>query len=185
MLIQVDVSNPEAVVFTATGNAPLVLNEATRLFQGVILQDFFPAGSNQGEGFTEEVFATNSALGPTNDSGDFIPYDIALITPGSPDLEIAHAGRFGGAYQIFDPASAAFSGSLILDLSDYMLPSAGAIGPISTDSFLAEDFSFGEPDIIGQWQVIPEPRFYGALFGLISLAWVVSRRRRQSGHICG
>lgn len=182
VLIQVDVSDPSAVVFTATGNAPLTFSNQTPLFSGVTLFDFFPAGDGEPFG---DIFVGRSTLGPANDSEDFLPYNF-LVDGGFGELRLVYEGDQDEANQVFDTTAPAFSGSLIVNLEGLALPAVGTIGPIAVFPPFGGDFPppegdfplFPQPELLGEWQVIPEPRVYAALFGLISLLWVLVRRRR-------
>lgn len=176
-IINVDVSDPSAVVFTAT-TASAWVNATSDTYDGVALKDFFT-------GNTDWLDKIATSGGMTVLSED------VMDGARGPILDAAFAGVYAGGWTYDDFAffewayrgdpiyartdTRAIDGMLIFDLTEFasVLPAPGSFG----------DIYFGAPDnnfIIGQYSVtaVPEPSAVGALIGFMVLSVAYWRRRR-------
>lgn len=166
VLLEVDITDPSAVVITATG-AAAALDSAASVVSGATLADIFTAD-----------FTLGTANNPTGDlvgGGSGVAYNRSFnntTTVGRLSLNLWVTGG-GGASASFTTADPAFTGSATLDLSGASLAAIGSRGSVWSD-----DAPFGNPSqgaIIGEFLIVPAPGA-AALLGLGGLAMV--RRRR-------
>jgi hypothetical protein len=165
--VTVNVSNPAAVVIAATGQNATANDSSNTDSAGISLLIFFLSpGLNL---FT----ATSSSLqapggrtytGLNGDDTSPLTRNLRVFEPGIPAQS-----------QNFSTASAAFQGSLVVNLSSIAgrLPAAGATGSIISGSI-------AEPGpTIGQWIAVPEPETYGMAFGAGLIGFAMWRRSRK------
>ena len=148
VLIEVNVSNPSAATFTATGNYSLIDDSTAEGIVGVDLLAFF---SGMGAGL-EDV---SGNLTPPNQNG--FAYNCWFSDYYSSTYPICNdLNLFNNRddLQTFSTGAPAFTGAGTTDLSAYaaFLPSPGTTGDIAAGSF-----GDGSMAVIGQWQVTPEP----------------------------
>lgn len=154
IVLQVDISNPSAVVITATGGESQITSSASTFDDGIYLWDLF-SGSTSGLATVASGSLTAGAL----DTGVYFTssYKGAL---GSLNLY-----SFGQLQLMeFTADNPAFTGSVIVDLSSFATEfrSLGFVGDISDGS-----------GTIGSYVVIPEPSFVAIVafgFGALLLA---------------
>ena len=160
VLIAVDVSNPAAVMFTATGAAPFVNDATTGGTYGVTLFPFFSPSTS---------FGSVSLTGDFTAAGLPAPYS---YVGGNFYLSNGYADK-----QIFTTTQPAFTGSSWVNLSSKSanLPTIGSSG----DIYVGNPFG-GSGVIIGRWEAVPEPHECALLAGLGLVGFAVWSRRFTS-----
>ena len=172
ILINIDSYTPSAVTFTATGNFATA-NDSTELnLFGVDLVSYFTASiPTSGSSITGTLIPAGTTAAYNNWFTDNYlnganNVDVNLFTSGNIQL------------QQFTTSSAAFTGVATVNLSSFLaeLPTTGTTG------FIYSGYSRSPGNIIGMWQVVPEPSSLAQLvLGGISLAgMLVWRSRRPS-----
>lgn len=166
IVISIDISNPSAVVITATSNnyTGTAITGGSVTGQGIILSGFF--GSATGVGNAEV-----SALGtPT-----FFP---ASLPTGTYDrlLQVAGGSEDANVFELLPPYdtqtfatnAAPFRGTMTADLSNNFgtLPGIGESGSVTVGGTM-----------VGTWSVVPEPATFG-LTGALLLGWCLYSRHR-------
>lgn len=172
VLLQVDVSNPLAMAFAATGNKPALTDSSASTSSGVTLMDFFIADAGVGNILLVPGTLT-AAGGPP--AYDFAwNSDFSTGSGNETHVELYTSGPSGP--QLFTTTAAAFSGSAVGDYSSFaaFLPSPGASGDIRVG-----DGSGGSGNILGRWTAVPEPSTIAwSLMTPLGLVFVLWRRRR-------
>ncbi len=168
VLIQVDVGNPAAVSFAATGNPTQVDDVSTNLNNGVDLLLFFTGAVP-----TYQPFAFSGTLAPP--SANALSYDRSSgdnFTGPMTSVNIYHVGTFDEDIQNFSTAAPAFTGVGIANMIAYaeLLPAPGASGNI-----IAGYLDSGSNVVLGQWAVVPEPSML-VLAGIGAAAMLCRRR---------
>lgn len=170
VILVIDISNPSAVTFTATGAFAQNDDDDSFSISGISLIDFFQASFSDSD---LHYFSSSNLRSP---EGDF-PYStltsIAFFDPFSSeyfDLSIFY-DSFSG--QGFSTSAPALTGSAVANLSAWLayLPTAGTTGNIHSG-----DGIFSSGPVIGQYSVVPEPATAGLLLGATLLA--IRRARR-------
>lgn len=170
VLIEVNISDPSAVTFKATG-APADINDSsTTTFSGATLLGFFRdtidladpvpiAGDLTPSGATEayELFYVDNHSGPFTDLN---------LYRESPPL----------GSQAFNKSDAAFTGTATIDFSIF---SGDALPTVGTTGDLIAGYSGDPGGIIGQWTVVPEmsSALQAGVMGTMLLGWLAWRRR--------
>ena len=170
ILITIDDSNPNAVTFTATGNAPGVSDSTHFYSQGLTFDNFY------------------NTTAPINSGADLSVAGSSLATgvggAGSPVYNSEQADGTGiqlysylvGSTETFSTGTGAFIGTTTFNLSttSTLLPSFGTMGNLYAGSSAL--FSL-PPVLIGQYKVVqatPEPSQYALMLlgtlGLIAFA---------------
>lgn len=173
--LTVNVSNPAAVTFTATGNSSLVNDASFTAYDGVELIGFFtgaPVGGTSG--------GMSGSLAPVDSAS---PYDFWLNDNrfgGSSLIDLnLYKGDESAGIQTFSTEMAAFTGIGTIDFSRDLgssLPSPGSYGDI-----IPGYYNQTPTPVIGQWQVIPEPSTgLLVIFGGGSALFAVCRNRRRN-----
>ncbi len=168
VVLTVDVSNPAAVVLTATG-ANASTSVSSDVFNGFTLSGFFTADANA-------AWAGSSLSAGLTGGDASLQYDVSNVDTDSPvGLFIAHNGNEA---MTFSSSAAAFSGSAAFDLSSasLLLPAGGTTG-----SLVVWDTGFNAVEI-GTWQItpVPEPSSYVAIAGFGLVGFSAYRRVRGS-----
>lgn len=171
VLIKVDLSNPAAATFTATGEKPTDNDNLCSIEYGVTLVGFFTG--QPGLLLGEQV------------GGDLKPNQVGVAYDYWVDNSFGGTGglnlyRFyyepeGAPKQIFVTSDPAFSGSALIDLSGYsgFLPQRGTRGAIR----VGDGTGYAGREI-GYYEIIPEPSAIAwALMGPAGALFVILRRR--------
>lgn len=169
VVLTIDVSDPAAVVITATGNGASD-DSSFDILEGFNLIGFLTSDYAGLQDFPAGVGTLAFSSGGDIDGSYYGNFTFT-------DDNVTLYGNGGGTATI-TTGVAPFTGSSVFDwaadLTSY-LPGPGAFGDIQ-----GGDLSPVGP-VFGQWQVIPEPATYAVLGGLLALglaAW--HRRRRQA-----
>jgi hypothetical protein len=167
-LIEVNVSNPAAVTFTATGNHSLINDSTATGVDGVDLLAFF---SDMGFGLGS---VSGNLTPPTQDGIAYFTWYTDSYSSGGTSYNDLNLYSNEGHPQNFSTGAPAFTGTGTADLSAYtaFLPSLGASGNIAAGSF-----GQGSMAVIGQWQVTPEPATL-SLLAVGGLAAIIRRKRK-------
>ena len=169
-ILTVNISQPGAVVFTATGAS--AANNATSDDQLIAtLKGFFTASAAMGQFFANTGSSTLTPAGSSNAVNQGHPSYQVSNFPNVLDFELLRTGAT--TTPNYTTSSAAFSGSVTFDLTGYSLPGAGATGNV-----YAADYT----TVIGTYSVtsaIPEPSTYALLSGLAALGFAGYRSRRR------
>ncbi len=167
VVLNIDVSNPADVIFTATGASAAADATGTYNFQ-IQLKDFLT--SNPGGG---TVTATTTSL--TSVAGNQ-PLDSFLWGRFNP-VETTMILRHGVQTETFLSGTVAFTGRADVDLSDISsyLPSLGATGNI-----VVSLGGSGSGTTIGTYYItVPEPADFGLAAAGAALAFAGWRKRRE------
>lgn len=157
VLLEIDVSDPTVVSFTATDGLSLITagdGNATTLL------DFFVAPPTVTEADLPGLVGDLTAAA----QGSLL--DAFRIPPGNRSLRFTRDGGFNSGDYVADQL--AFTGSSTLDLSLTSLPAVGTVGSINVNSL-------GTGSTIGSYLVIPEP----SSLTLLTLGGLVAARRRE------
>ena len=156
VILEVDVSDPTAVVFTSTDANTQNSIENGLSNTGILLEGFFSGNVAELDDPLDsgalDVFDTEG--GPTRQ-----PLDQIFVGdgPGTTPLDVNFYASIGSAFNMFfRNGERALTGSASHDLSSLTgLPTVGTIGNIFSDQ---PGGGFGMSDaIIGQYSVVPEP----------------------------
>ena len=166
VLIQVDVSNPANVTFTATGAPAGVDDAGTFTYHGATLLTFFTAAAD----------GDLDVVGNLAPSGTTESYDASFaddVSGSSVDLNLR---AFNGLDdQVFSTAAPAFTGTGTVDFTSLaaLLPGPGASGQLMVG------WSGYPGQVIGEWAVVPEVSTcaQAGVMGLALVGWLVWRRR--------
>jgi hypothetical protein len=176
VLITVDVSDPTAVTFTATGSASQVEDSSSSVRNGIDLLAFFSS---------EPSYAYGEVLGnltPPSERGvSYNNWSIDGDRSGNNRVHLNLLGWTGAVYpapedalQNFTTTAAVFTGAGKINLSTLTtaFPAPGTSGDIIVGSGV-----FGSRAVIGQWTVVgvPEP----ASLTLLAVGAAALLRRRK------
>ncbi|MEM1422803.1 MAG: hypothetical protein AAGH64_02255 [Planctomycetota bacterium] len=167
VLLEIDVSDPSAVLISATGAAP-ALDETLSVVSGTTLVDLFAGDFAIGlvTPDTTGTFAAPGMLGAYNR----IANDFGGGNVDANDLNLWASGV--GGEQAWTTDQPAFTGSWTLDLTGASFPDAGTLGEVcSDDAPNAEDPS---GVVLGSFVVVPATGA-GPVFAL----GLLDRRRRR------
>jgi len=165
--IEIDISNLNAATLTATNGLSLINSNSSTFADGLTLKDVFSvdasgflfsfSGSTLSTSLDAEVYSNYDVFGK-----DLNIFNLYIEGPESPLPSL----------QNFSVNSAAFGGSATADLSAFFL-TPGTTGDILTGGL-------GGGDLVGQWQVVPEPGHYGLLLGFVGVAFAARRQLLRS-----
>lgn len=165
VILIIDITNPALVTFTATGafaeNDDI---DDTYLSEGFTLMSFFRPEVS----FDEEYFDTSTLDSPGGNFSYTVLFPTGILSP-QVDLNIAGSGF---STQDFTTTAPAFTGFATVDLRHWMPYIAGG----TTGNILAGDALYNT-EIIGQFQVVPEPGVVW-LFVVAALFLIFRRRAR-------
>ena len=173
--LQINVSNPSAVTVQAVAGVSQTDSSLSIGLDGITLENLF----------TTDVNYPNT----TTFTGDLSPSGTASMYNGLGTFDFdANDGVFtsgddlsmyfnGVGTQVFDTSTNAFTGVATIDFSSTpgALPAIGTSGNIYSGYFKSGTADHGE--IVGQWQVVPEP---SSATLLLSGACIALVRRRRS-----
>ena len=164
IVLDIDLRDDSAVVFTATGAFSAVDNSTTMTSEGVTLLGFLTRGSGEGP------FIPSSTLRPSNVSPTDAYKSFVIEMPN------LNLHRWGGTVtQFFSTTAPALTGQFVANLAFVApeLPTIGSSGPVIAG------YSGNSGGIIGTWQAVPEPSTYAmALVGLACGGFSLFRRHR-------
>ncbi len=180
VLLTVDISNPSAVIVSATGNYASTSDNLKTVWDGIDLLGIFTSNVNGqfaanviggtliggGSGQAYDFYEPDDSAGGSR-NGNYVNLNLYQNQTNSPPV------------QSFSTETPAFTGSMTIDLSRVAnsLPASGTSGDIRAG------WSGNLGSMIGQWQVIgtapvPEPGTL-ALTGLGGVgAWFCARRKK-------
>jgi hypothetical protein len=179
VVLTVDVSDRSAVTVTATEGKSLISDESVSSLGGIQLFNFFETesqnfnisdtggnsslrtwieGTPPGDGFADRAFVDGRMVGGRE--------ALLLYTSGSddPTWDLTNGEQ-------------AFQGRVTFDLDN---PLVGTLPGIGSTGDIKITYTDPAEGVVGTWQAIPEPSSYGVIFGLVGLAFAVTRRRRRS-----
>ena len=186
VLITINDSNPAAVTFTATGNAPGVTDASHLFSQGLGFAGFFAA--NPSLGFFPTVTATSTSLTTGVDgTPDYTGAQSASFSGSSTDDLELFAGS--GNTEHFSTGSSAFTGTATFNFasstffSPNLLPAAGTTGQlVSGDGASFIPFQTA-PVVLGTYQVAAVPEPSQASLILLGAAALTFTRLRRGGRV--
>ena len=179
ILLQVDVSNPAAVTFTATSDFSYAVDSSFNLQEGIDLVSFFTAPLS-GPGSTGTISGSLATPSYPAYPYDYWSADDRSGSFNQVDLNLYRATEGLNNPQIFSTTANAFTGTSTINLSSQVayLPSL-----LGTTGNIVPGWGSMEPyTVIGQWQVvaIPEPTTLTLVgLGLLGVASMSSRFRRK------
>ena len=166
VVLEVDVTDPSAVSFTATGAFSAVSGSSTVTFDGISALGFLTSSGANAEQFTTSTLRPSNVSSP----GAYTAYQ---FDTNGVDLDMYTTG--GLPTQVFSTSAVALVGQLVANLSFWtsQLPSAGVSGNVIAG------YAANNGGVIGTWQVVPEPSTIAmALAGLACGGYSMFRRRR-------
>lgn len=168
ILLNIDVSDPSAVVISATANGASD-DSSFNVSSGFNLIGFLTSDFDGVQDFPDGTGTLAFTSGGAIDGSYFGNFTFT-------DDNVTLFG-YGGGTATITTGVAPFSGSSVFDFTDLtaFLPAPGAFGDIQ-----GGDLSPVGP-VFGQWQVaaVPEPSTYAAALGAFALAATALRRRRR------
>ena len=173
VLITIDQYQPNAVTFTTTGNFAAVNDSSQTELYGVDLVSYFTSG------LPTSRSAVSGTLTPAGTlTAPYNEWIADSYQHGVTNMDLNLFVNRGSRTQSFTTSSAAFTGSVTIDLSSFLadLPSTGTMGPIYS--------GYGRHPgvLIGMWEVVPEPSSLEqlALGGIILFGLIAWRTRRSA-----
>lgn len=165
ILLEVDISNPAAVVIRSTDANPITNSNTFNNFLGVTLLQFLASDSVISGLIPTATLTANHAEDAYNE------WWITELNSGRLDLNLYFDSEADATPQQFNTAQPAFTGAATLNMSSAFaaLPSIGHTGNI-----IAGDATLTGP-VIGQFLVIPEP---SAILLLSTTSLLALRRHR-------
>ncbi|MEM8494030.1 MAG: hypothetical protein AAF663_01425 [Planctomycetota bacterium] len=145
VLMTVNIADPDAVIFSATGASPAITDSGSTSFDGVSLINLFRADFDQNPPFGGRQFGDLQATGGRPYL--FLINDFQGLTQR--DLNL-HGRSSEATTQTFTTDAPAFSGSMVLNLSTTGLYTLGAVGEIQVGDS-------GAGPVLGQFEVINRP----------------------------
>ncbi|YCM42491.1 hypothetical protein V2O64_14365 [Verrucomicrobiaceae bacterium 227] len=178
VVLEIDISNPAAVVFSATSGTSSTDSTLRRTYDGFTIENFFTTEvtySNLSDSTGDLV--DQLGIGPSYSGfGTFEYSDNVGDFKAANDLSIFTNEGDAVPNQVFAVGSVAFTGSETYDFSSTpaALPSPGATGNVISGYFQSGTADHGE--VIGQWVVVvPEPS--AAVLGVLGMLMLVKRKR--------
>jgi hypothetical protein len=180
IVLQIDITNPNAVVFrSTTANAQSNGSADADYEGGITIENFFISARNITTAVALSGNLTSS--GATASFNELVTFNFGNSTPVSADdLSVYHAPLNTGGVQTFSTSLQAFTGSGSVDLSTHA-SALWAVGQTG-DVLLSYQNVGGQRVVIGQWEIvssIPEPSAYAAIFGGMALGCAIFSRRRR------
>jgi len=166
ILLKVDISDPSAVTFAATGNFPGIDDSSVSNTAGVSLIDLFAVDSTN---FADQLFS-----GDLFAAGTYSPYDTFTVGYSAltdRDITLWVYKFIDSNTQIFKTIEPAFTGTGLIDLTGETFKPIG-----STGNIIVGDSESGSGAVIGQYQIIPEP----SSLALLGLSGLLALRRRRA-----
>lgn len=172
LVLQIDVTDPSAVVFSAVNNGASAASSGYTSFRGINIISFLTGTPSTGSGT-----ASSSSLTLDGAPLDDVYYGNFVFS--GTNVNVADSG--GSSSITIGAGEVPFSGSMTFDFSSIagFLPTAGALGDIQ-----GGDSSPIGP-VFGQWQAvsvaaIPEPSTYLAIISGVGLAGFIGYRSRKA-----
>lgn len=173
LLVTIDITNPGAVVFTATSAAPLANGPNVPGISGIDFLQFFitPLSDFTLGDVTPSTFATY-----LDSNYPYLNWNTDSYSGSNVDLNFYSQD---GSSQRFNTTDPAFVGTATVNFTAYAsyLPSAGATGQI-TDGNSGNASGPSRPlTVLGTYQVVPEPSTW-ALLALAACLPLLRRHRK-------
>lgn len=176
-LVTIDITNPAAVVFTATGAAPTANGSGVPGIGGIDFLQFFItpiSGFVMGD-VTPSTFATY-----LDSSYPFLNWNTDSYSGSNVDLNFYSQKPSSQSFNTADPA---FVGAGTVNFTAYAsyLPSAGATGQITNGNSGNASGPSRPLTVIGTYQVVPEPSTWALLaLGLAACLPFLRRRGKRA-----
>jgi len=173
ILLTVDITKPDAVVFTATGNGPSTSVGSYTFYDGIDLVNFFTANVT-----TDDFFPATPTTLTTGDGSSGTLFDSGASTESAGEGDDVDLSLFtnneGAPTMSFTTGQPALTGALTLNLSGQPLPSVG-----TSNALLAGYYAVSGTTPIGSYVVVeaPEPST-GTMIAVGFLTLAVARSRR-------
>ncbi|MBN8711699.1 MAG: hypothetical protein BGO12_18325 [Verrucomicrobia bacterium 61-8] len=177
ILVTIDITNPAAVVFTATGAAPSADGPNVPGINGIDFLQFFitPISGFALGDVTPSTFATY-----LDSNYPYLNWNTDSYSGPNVDLNFYSQD---GSSQHFNTTDPAFVGTATVNFTSYAsyLPSAGATGQI-TDGNSGNASGPSRPlTVLGTYQVVPEPSTWALLaLGLAACLTLLRRRGKRA-----
>lgn len=153
ILLTIDITDINAVSFTATGNFPSMNSSDTTNVDGITLLKFFTTALSG----TEYAFATSSSLIPAGTTHAYDRWYNDDTSGSFVDMNIYDGNTLESETQVFATGNVAFTGSATFNLATFSLHSMGFSGTLVTG------YNGATETPIGSWQIVPEPHTVGLL----------------------
>ena len=189
VLLTVNISNPDQIVITATGNPLTIASTSTRASEGFDLLGLFTTSTNFDDmtvdstdltfsSFNTVTSATGS-LTLANAEGDDITG--ANPSPNQPDLNLFD--NVANTQMVLTNGQTAFTGSITIDISENPDGTGSPTGLTTADISTAggKIELYGSQEVIGSYVVVaPEPQTWAALFAGIVFLGLFRRRASRA-----
>ncbi len=193
VLLTVNISNPDQIVITATGNLLTIASTSSRASEGFDLLGLFNSSTNF-DNFTVDSTnltfsgyipstSTSGSLTLTNAEGDDITG--ANPSPNQPDLNLFDNADVSGTQMVLTNGQTAFTGSMTLDIT--LGPDTNNDGGTTYSGLTTANINttggkielYGSQEVIGSYVVVtPEPQTWAEL--IAGIACLGFFRRRSS-----
>ena len=176
--LNINFTDPSAVIITATGTNSLVTDTGNLSANGFQLLGALPNNSTSIGDIGPSITSTLRPAGTGTDTADTVnqAYTDNVQFGGVTALNLYHNPTSG--FWAVTTTESAFVGTAIVDLSNAAigeLPSVGDSGNV----VIGYDVVSGT---IGTWNAVPEPSSYTALLGLAALGFVAARRNKMTSN---
>lgn len=176
ILVTIDITNPAAVVFTATSAAPQSSGPNVPGTSGIDFLHFFAIEIS---GFALGLVSQSTFATYLDSSYPYLNWNTDNYSVDNVDLQFYSQKTSSQHFSTSDPA---FVGTGTVDFSAYAayLPTVGATGQI-TDGYSGNASGDSRPlTVLGTYQVVPEPATWALLALGLAACLPVLRRLRKS-----
>ncbi len=183
VLLEIDVSNPSAVVFTATDAFSAQNHNSATTYDGISILNFFTSNSAfidyNDQAVPGDWAFVSSDLSPsgTADLYDSIgTFNIEVSTSWAAGNDLCINGYQKYSTQVFSTSQTAFTGSAVKDMAGGFQDNSAYLPAVGTMGDIIVGYEQSNP-VIGQWQIVPEPSSIGLIL-VGGLGLVRCRRKR-------